>query len=307
MAIAFVNTVCCACASRCAHVSWVWLADNEQSQVRMSFAYCACSSLLFTAHGTSICPVRHAALLIASLSWQLFSLTGSSGVLVIMVWHVHTPPHQCQQVRLQAHVQVDSTLTSPRSQHAPSDMDLDTAPVFGAAPVNMPPVADTADMQPDSAMHSIAPSQAMQHVSHQHHHQPQQQQQQNGKHTPLSSHAAMQPLYDVHHTASSHNRAADRLTPQQPSPMASQGLSRGHGTTRGTTHGATQATGNRQGMRQSPRHGHVDGDEEQQGAVMLQHASSTSAMMSLAQQASQSSWHSHQQPVKRHSRHTGQL
>ena len=180
-------------------------------------------------------------------------------------------------------------------------MDLDTASVCSPAPENMPPVADTVDVPPDSAVHSTAPSQAMQHASHQHHNH--HQQQQHGKHTPLSSHAAMQPLYEVHHTATTHDRTAERLTPQQQSPMTSQGVGHSHG----TIHGTTQAASSRQGVRQSSRHGQVDGDEEQQGAVTLQHASSTSAMMSLAQQALQSSWNSHQQPVKKHSRHTGQL
>ena len=40
-------------------------------------------------------------------------------------------------------VQVDSTLASPRSQHAPSDMDLDTASVCSPAPENAFPAEDT--------------------------------------------------------------------------------------------------------------------------------------------------------------------
>ena len=186
-------------------------------------------------------------------------------------------------------------------------MDLDTASGCSPAPGNMLPAADTAHMQPDLTVQSVASSQAMQHVSHQNHHhqQQQQQQQQQGKHTPLSSIAAMQPLHEVHHAASTHDRTAERVTTQQQSPSTSQGSSQVHGTTHSTTQAASGIQGMRQGHAgQSPRHGHDDCDEEQQGAVTLQHASSTSAMMSLAQQASRNS---HQQPIKRHNRHTGQL
>ncbi|KAL3156963.1 hypothetical protein ABBQ38_001221 [Trebouxia sp. C0009 RCD-2024] len=198
-------------------------------------------------------------------------------------------------------VQVDSTLASPRSQQAPSDMDLDTASVCSPAPENALPAADTpcspragpARMQPDSALQPVALTQAVQRLSKQHYQQQQQQQQQQRELGPTSSHAAMQPVPDGHPALSAalSARTAERCTPQQgPS----------------TTHGRSQAPGNAQSLRQ----GHAgqsrpDEDEEQGGAVTLQHASSTSAMMSLAQQAAQFNWNSHQQPVKKHSRLTG--
>ena len=80
-------------------------------------------------------------------------------------------------------IQVDSTLASPRSQHAPSDMDLDTASVCSPAPENVLPAEDTpsspqagtARMQPDTALQSVALTQAVQRLSNQ---QPYQQQQQ---------------------------------------------------------------------------------------------------------------------------------
>ena len=184
-------------------------------------------------------------------------------------------------------------------------MDLDTAsvcsPVSGSTPpaVETPsPPADPASMQPDTGAQSMAPSQAVQCLSNQ-----QQQQQQQRGHAPLSSHAAMQPLHELHHAT--HGSTAERLTSQQ-SPSTSQGHSQGHG----ATHSLTQTSSSFQGLRQShagQSPGYGEGEEHGAPVATLQHASSTSAMMSLAQQASQSSWNAHQQPVKRHSRHTGQL
>lgn len=194
--------------------------------------------------------------------------------------------------------------TSLPSQHASSDMDLDTASACSPALDNLALAADSADMQLDS-LQAAALSQAVQHVSHQQQSQQPQQQQREG--IPWNSHAALQPLQEVHQAAGAHSYTAERVTPQlqSPSMMSSQGQSQGHG----RSHGTTQAPSGPQGMMQghagqSPRHGHHEEDEQRE-AVTLQHASSTSAMMSLAQQAAQSSWNSHQQTVKRHSRHTG--
>ena len=194
---------------------------------------------------------------------------------------------------------------SPRSQHAQSDMDLDTASSASPAPEDLtsagpagfsiPLHAENASMQPHAAGLPAKPSQPL----HQEQQQWQLQQRSHGLDSSTGSHAAM------HHAGSSYAHGAEEVVPSQQAPSTSQSLSQPHGTTHGTTH----VPGSPGILRQdtaghSSRHG-LD-EEEEQKAVALQHASSTSAMMSLAKQASQPSWASHQQQVKKHGRHIGQ-
>ena len=182
-------------------------------------------------------------------------------------------------------------------------MDLDSASIASPAPEDLASAdhaglgirlhADNASMQPHAAGLPANPSQAPDSQQ-----QWQLQQRSHGLDSSAGSHA------DMHHAGSSYLHAAEGV-PSQQAPSTSQGLSQ----PRGIIHGRTHVPGSPGSLRQDTagqgsKHG-LD-EEEEQKAVALQHASSTSAMMSLAKQASQPSWGSHQQPVKKHSRHTGQ-
>ena len=208
---------------------------------------------------------------------------------------------------------------SPRSQHGQSDMDIDPAAVATSTPeyASLPSegqgasehAAAHSSMQPDAEMHSIAPSQQQQ----QHH----QQQVLNGHEGRSNSHVASATGLSLHHipqAAGSHGYGAEAtIPPQQTSTSHGHSFASAAAQMPGFASSTTQLPGfvpnpgsqsTRQSTATGPRHGH--GEEEDQGAAPLQHASSTSAMLSLAQQASQASWTNHQQAAKRHSRHTGQ-
>jgi len=207
--------------------------------------------------------------------------------------------------------QVDSVPGSPRSQHAQSDMDIDAASANSHAPDDSASgqqllgyAAAHQQLQPDPNMQSVTSPQS---------HQPDHQQHQHlllTRDAQTSSHAASAAA-STSQGVSNHGHAAES-TPAQQTGMshsfassAAQAPGFGSGTTQ--MPGFAGNPGSqvlRQGTANGPRHSH--GEEEEQGTISLQHASSTSAMLSLAQQASQASWASQQQAAKRHSRHTGQ-
>ncbi len=160
------------------------------------------------------------------------------------------------------------------------------------------------NLQPDPNMQSVTSTQSR---------QPDHQQYQHlllTRDSQASSHAASAAA-SASRGVSNHGHAAESTSAQQTgmshsfASSAAQGPGFGSGTTQ--MPGFAGNSGSqvlRQGTATGPRHSH--GEEEEQGTVPLQHASSTSAMLSLAQQASQASWASQQQAAKRHSRHTGQ-
>ena len=204
--------------------------------------------------------------------------------------------------------QVDSVPGSPRSQHAQSDMDIDAATANSHAPDDGQQLSGYA-----SAHQNLQPDPDMQPVTSTHSHLPDHQQHQHlllTREAQATSHAASAAA-PTSQGVSSHGHAAESTAAQQTG--MSHSFASSAAQVPGFGSGMTQVPGFggnpgsqvlRQGTATGPRHSH--GEEEGQGAVPLQHASSTSAMLSLAQQASQASWASQQQAAKRHSRHTGQ-
>ena len=197
---------------------------------------------------------------------------------------------------------------SPRSQHAQSDMDIDAATANSHAPDDGQQLSGYA-----SAHQNLQPDPDMQPVTSPHSHLPDHQQHQHlllTREAQATSHAASAAA-PTSQGVSSHGHAAESTAAQQTG--MSHSFASSAAQVPGFGSGMTQVPGFggnsgsqvlRQGTATGPRHSH--GDEEEQGAVPLQHASSTSAMLSLAQQASQASWASQQQAAKHHSRHTGQ-
>ena len=204
--------------------------------------------------------------------------------------------------------QVDSVPGSPRSQHAQSDMDIDSASANSHAPDDSASgqqlsgyAAAHQNLQPDPNMQSVTSTQSHQTDHQQHQHLLLTRDSQASSHAASAAASASQGV-------SSHGHAAES-TPTQQTGMShsfassvAQVPGSGSGTTEMPGFAGSQVL--RQGTATGARHSH--GEEEEQGMVSLQHASSTSAMLSLAQQASQASWASQQQAAKRHSRHTGQ-
>ncbi len=207
--------------------------------------------------------------------------------------------------------QVDSVPGSPRSQHAQSDMDIDAASANSHAPDDSAPgqqlsgyAAAHQNLQPDTDMQSLTSAQS---------HQPDHQQHQRV----LLTHEAQATSHAASAAASASQGVGNSGHAAEGTPAQQTGMSHSFASSAaqvpGLGSGTTQMPGFagnsgsqvlRQGTAIGPRHSH--GEEEEQGTVPLQHASSTSAMLSLAQQASQASWASQQQAAKRHSRHTGQ-
>ena len=214
-------------------------------------------------------------------------------------------------------VQVDSASASPHSQHAQADTDLEPASVsdpsqedmaLAAAAFSLPAGRLSVHSNPLHQGASIQPLQQQQQQQQQHdHHLQQLQPRVHGGSSPRSSHAA------VRHVNSSFTHAAEGWASQQDTSTSQVGspklgTNHTHGMSRSTAHGSGQAPNSPHGFRQAAAgqgSKHMQDEAEDQGAVALQHASSTSAMMSLAQQASQPSWGGHQSPPKRHSRLTG--
>ncbi|DBA92207.1 TPA: hypothetical protein ACH3X1_015916 [Trebouxia sp. C0004] len=218
----------------------------------------------------------------------------------LAVLHAHAQP-----------MQVDSVPGSPRSQHGQSDMDIDAATAHSHALEDYIPgqqlpgyPAAHQNLQPHPDMQSVTSTQSHQPDHRQHQHLLLTRESQATSHAASGAASAAQGV-------SSHGHAAE-CTPAQQTGMShsfASCVAQVPGFGSGTTQmpGFVGNSGSqvlRQGTATGPRHSH--GEEEEQGTVPLQHASSTSAMLSLAQQASQASWASQQQAAKRHSRHTGQ-
>ncbi|KAL0026283.1 hypothetical protein WJX77_008174 [Trebouxia sp. C0004] len=217
----------------------------------------------------------------------------------LAVLHAHAQP-----------MQVDSVPGSPRSQHGQSDMDIDAATAHSHALEDYIPgqqlpgyPAAHQNLQPHPDMQSVTSTQSHQPDHRQHQHLLLTRESQATSHAASGAASAAQGV-------SSHGHAAE-CTPAQQTGMShsfASCVAQVPGFGSGTTQmpGFVGNSGSqvlRQGTATGPRHSH--GEEEEQGTVPLQHASSTSAMLSLAQQASQASWASQQQAAKRHSRHTG--
>jgi len=204
--------------------------------------------------------------------------------------------------------QIDSVPGSPRSHYAQSDMDIDAASANSHAPDDSASgqqlsgyAAAHQNLQPDPNMQSVTSPQSHQPDHQQHQHLLLTRDAQTSSHVASAAASASQGV-------SNHGHAAES-TPAQQTGMshsfassAAQVPGSGSGTTQMPGFAGSQVL--RQGTATGARHSH--GEEEEQSTVSLQHASSTSAMLSLAQQASQASWASQQQAAKRHSRHTGQ-
>ena len=160
------------------------------------------------------------------------------------------------------------------------------------------------NLQPDPDMQSVTSTQSHQSDHQQHQHLLLTREAQATSHAASAGASASQGV--------SHHGHAAESTPAQQTGMSHSFASSaaqlpGFGTSTPQMPGFAGNSGSqvRQGTATGPRHSH--GEEEEQGTAPLQHASSTSAMLSLAQQASQASWASQQQQAaKRHSRHTGQ-
>ena len=194
-------------------------------------------------------------------------------------------------------------------------MDIDAASVASPAPEDTSLPSDGQEASEHAlAQHSMQTDFSAQPVAlapSVHHPQQQMLQSQDGPHSRTAAATAL--TFSMSQAGSSHGHLTEAVPPHQTashsfasSAAQLQGLGCASGASQvpgfaaspsgqGTRHGT--ATGSRDSFEE--RRG-----EEQQGAAPLQHASSTSAMLSLAQQASQASWAS-QQAVKRNSRYTG--
>ncbi|KAA6423372.1 MAG: kinase domain containing [Trebouxia sp. A1-2] len=203
--------------------------------------------------------------------------------------------------------QVDSVPGSPKSQHIQSDMDIDAATANSHTQDDGQQLSGHAaahqNLQPDPDMQSVTSTQSHQSDHQQHQHLLLTREAQATSHAASAGASASQGV--------SHHGHAAESTPAQQTGMSHSFASSaaqlpGFGTSTPQMPGFAGNSGSqvRQGTATGPRHSH--GEEEEQGTAPLQHASSTSAMLSLAQQASQASWASQQQQAaKRHSRHTG--
>lgn len=192
-------------------------------------------------------------------------------------------------------------------------MDIDAASVASPAPEDTSLPSDGQEASELAlAQHSMQTDISAQPVALAHSvHHPQQQmlQSQDGRAHSHTAAATALTFQSMPQAGSSHGHLTEAVPPHQTAShsfASSAAQLQGLGFASASQVPGFAASPSGQGTRHGTATGSRDsfGGEEQQGAAPLQHASSTSAMLSLAQQASQASWAS-QQAVKRNSRYTG--